>query len=190
MEFNKGLLITDNPELTKLLLFCIQEDINIYKFFNTEGNNIVVKDNLEADLQEVARQLLAKNIIQVTYEQENSRMSLIRPLYVKGNIEADFDIDQLRGLFTKKYTGQDHRNALAETVNATILDFLGEHYPKYDFDQILEVARETVETLKARDSAYIPNIIKFIKDPKWLLIKLEEKNIKGPTNNYNLMDHE
>jgi hypothetical protein len=104
MRFN-DLLLEEIPEedrpLCELILFTIERDINLYNFIESEQGRAIWADRTIEKVNRLTTSLLKQGVIDASYDQSITRMTLTAPLYIGGeDYTGEFDIEELRSVFS------------------------------------------------------------------------------------------
>ena len=165
MKFNKSLLIEGyDKDLQKLVLFCLQEGINLWDYTEDADGRLMLKDNHVRNINAYRRDLARQGKVKTRYtEGIQTENILSEPIYVQRQL-VQVDIQKYRGLFSAKSIGIAGRMGDKDRCEELMLEFL-KTYKDYDFNEILKVTELFIESQK-QEPEFIPRADNFIKNDK------------------------
>lgn len=170
MKLNPKLLNKIPPklrDLTKILLTCIEEDIELNEYLTHHPNssNLHWKEDILGKLQEVVIILEKNEIIELNEDRgdSKSRWKLKYAIRECEEIETSNSyVESCRYYFTKSYCGASARTPTAKRLKPFIDSFLAE-YP--DYKEVLpDVLKYRVD--QATEPKYIPKLLHFLNIEK------------------------
>ena len=155
MKFNERLLEklpADDRALAKIVLFCLQEDLNLVSF--------VEKPGIVNNIHEISGNLWQNG--QVREDILSNQLLPAEPLYLeeKANVPEDFDISRLRQYWSYKHIGvrgkQSNKRRVAELLSNWFLE-----NPGYNMADVERAGREYIEHCML-NNRFMRDVDKFI----------------------------
>lgn len=163
MELNRQYFTSDIDEnLQKLVLFCLNENINLWDYAEEAEGRVMLVDSMIQDCNKYRRHLAKKGLIETTYRKDKTPVNtLTKPMYVHEQ-EVNFNIDEYRKLFAAKNIGISGRMGEKRKCEIIMESFL-EIYTEYSFEDVLNVTKLYIKENKD-DPQYIARADNFIKN--------------------------
>ena len=97
-------LSSDEAKIKKLVLFCIEEGINISELLTDETGIVVTKKVYDEVIEEMIVSDYKKGLLTTDYQNQGSRLVLTKPLFIHSQVDGD--LSRVRDYFTAKNCGQ------------------------------------------------------------------------------------
>ena len=166
-QFNTELLINiplEKKALAKIILNIIfNDDSNIWDYFNGDQHLPQFKSELRDVVNEIVLVLMSKGVIEVNYEGNNSRMSLLKPLLVSYQTNLKDIVDNARSYFLSKYSGVSGKSGSNLDIEILINQWRIK-YPNKDITLIPRACRLYVDSVE--DKTYLMDMKNFILNEK------------------------
>lgn len=143
----------EERKIMELVLFCIDNGINLNTFLTVEDGIVVTKEMYDKVINELVTEHYKKGLLVTDYSQQDQRLKLSRPLFIASKVE-DSDLNVIRDYFTAAYCGQEGKAGDPRVVLPKLKAFMEEHGLELD-------------SVKEATELYIQSCIdngRFIKD--------------------------
>lgn len=97
-------LSEDKAKIKKLILFCIEEGINISELLTDESGIVITKKVYDEVIEKMIVEDYKKGLLTTDYKNEGSRLVLTKPLFIHSQVDGD--LSRVRDYFTAKNCGQ------------------------------------------------------------------------------------
>jgi hypothetical protein len=156
--FTEGLSDTE-AKIKKLILFCIEEGINISEIFTDESGMIMTKKEYDHVIEKLIVEDYNKGLLTTNYKQEGSRLVLTKPLFIQNQVEGE--LSRVRDYFTSSFSGQVGKAGDPVTSLAKLKLFMEAN--GIALEQAEEAAKVYIESC-AENGRFIKDFNNFIED--------------------------
>jgi hypothetical protein len=145
IRFNQKLVKnTSNPVAAALVLFSIQEELNLY-------------DLTRDDLNKAMNQLSVNGLLKDNGE---GKLVVTRPIYSIDKVNQEPEISSLRKIFHVTHSGQPGKMGRKDEVEDALAEFYIKN-PTVGFEEVLKACRAYVQECRRKNSfiSKLPNFI-------------------------------
>jgi hypothetical protein len=146
-------------KIKKLVLFCIEEGINISDLFTDESGIVVTKQEYDHVIEKLIVEDYNKGLLTTNYKQEGSRLVLTKPLFIQNQVEGE--LSRVRDYFTSSFSGQVGKAGDPVTSLAKLKLFMEAN--GITLGQAEEAAKVYIESC-AENGRFIKDFNNFIED--------------------------
>jgi len=97
-------LSDEEAKIKKLILFCIEEGVNISELLTDETGIVVTKKMYDEVIEKMIVEDYKKGLLTTDYKNEGSRLVLTKPLFIHSQVDGD--LNRVRDYFTASNCGQ------------------------------------------------------------------------------------
>lgn len=174
--FTEGL----EPELVKikkLVLFCIEEGINISEILTNEDGIVITKKEYDKVIEELIVEDYRKGLLVTDYKNEGSRLVLAKPLFI--HAQVDGDLNSVRDYFTSSYSGQVGKAGDPITSLAKLRLFLEQN--GITVNEAEEAAKTYIDSC-LQNGRFVKDFNNFIEDQNGSTLRTFVEEIKQRKN--------
>lgn len=99
-------LTDEESKIIKLVLFCIDEGINLNDLLTIDDGIVITKEIYDKTINDLVVEHYRKGNLVTDYSQTGQRLKLAKPLFIAAKVE-DSDLSVVRDYFTAQYCGQE-----------------------------------------------------------------------------------
>ena len=166
-------LSDEEAKIKKLILFCIEEGVNISELLTDETGIVVTKNQYDEVIEKMIVEDYKKGLLVTDYKNEGSRLILTKPLFIHSQVDGD--LGRVREYFTAKFSGQVGKAGDPITSTAKLKLFLEEN--GITLDEAEEAAKIYIESC-IQNGRFIKDFGNFIEDDKGSTLRIFVEEIK------------
>lgn len=170
-------LSEEQAKIKKLILFCIEEGINISELLTDESGYVVTKKEFDEVLEKLIVEDYKKGLLITDYTGEGSRLKLSKPLFIQSQVEGD--LNRVRDYFTSSYSGQVGKAGDPVTSTSKLKQFMEEN--GITLEQAEEAARVYIDSC-LQNGRFIKDFPNFIEDQSGSTLRVFVEEIKQRKN--------
>lgn len=152
-------LSTEQAKIKKMILFCIEEGINISDLLTDESGYVITKREYDETIEQLIMEDYKKGLLTTDYKNEGSRLVLTKPLFIHNEVAGD--LNKVRDYFTSSYSGQVGKAGDPVTSTAKLKQFMEEN--GITLEQAEEAARVYIDSC-LQNGRFIKDFPNFIED--------------------------
>ena len=166
-------LSDEEAKIKKLILFCIEEGINISDLLTDESGIVVTKKVYDDVVERLIMEDYNKGLLATDYKNPGSRLVLTKPLFIQ--TQVDGDLNRVRDYFTSSFSGQVGKAGDPVTSTAKLKLFMEEN--GITLEEAEEAAKVYIESC-IQNGRYIKDFGNFIEDQNGSTLRIFVEEIK------------
>jgi hypothetical protein len=170
-------LSEEQAKIKKLILFCIEEGINISERLTDESGMVIMKKEYDEVIEELIVSDYKKGLLTTDYQNQNSRLVLTKPLFIQSQVDGD--LNRVRDYFTSSFSGQVGKAGDPVTSTAKLKVFMEAN--GITNEQAEEAAKVYIESC-IQNGRYIKDFGNFIEDQTGSTLRTFVEEIKQRKN--------
>lgn len=175
-------LSEEQAKIKKLILFCIEEGINISELLTDESGMIITKKEFDEVIEKLIVEDYNKGLLITDYSGDGSRLKLSKPLFIQNQVEGN--LNKVRDYFTSSYSGQVGKAGDPITSIAKLKQFMEDN--GITLEEAEEAARVYIDSC-LQNGRFIKDFPNFIEDQTGSTLRVFVEEIKQRKHtNYDL----
>jgi hypothetical protein len=168
----EGLSETE-AKIKKLILFCIEEGINISEVLTDESGIVVTKAEYDHVIEKLIVEDYNKGLLVTNYKNDGSRLVLTKPLFIHSQVDGE--LSRVRDYFTSSFSGQVGKAGDPVTSLAKLKLFMEEN--GITLEQAEEAAKVYIESC-IQNGRFMKDFGNFIEDQTGSTLRIFVEEIK------------